>query len=1161
MSPIRAFRKVHPLIYALGILVLLVAVFGIPAPAHARTWVVNSLWDDDDGVCDETHCTLREAINAARSGDIIWIGIASGSPNWVIYLDSELPPITGNNITIDGTSMPPFLGGPSVVLVGDEDIDYGFRLDGNHITIRGFKFSSFWGSGGGAGVVITGNHNVVEGNCFNNSTYGILVNSDENVIRDNYVGVMPWGSASPNDEVGILIDGSENDLENNVIAYNGAEGIAFSTMDNESFNNTFTHNSIYENGGLGIVLGENNGGVDMPYLTDVSLTEVSGEACAGCTVELFLAAPDPTDYGEGQTFIGEGVVGADRTFTIALDESLEECDPVTATVTDTYGDTSEFALNERAGLCMSFEMPPLVEPYLTVNTVDDMDDGVCDEDHCSLREAINYANSHLGRDTISFDIPGPGPHEIILPLEPFPMLTNDQTTIDGTSEPDYAGSPVVWLVNDDSTYGLWVESQRNTIRGLGITGFDFGIRLNGGFNRLEDNVINGNGHGISIHSNHNTLTGNIVGLNAAGDAAVPNVNGINVCGDDQQIGLPGAGNIISGNEFRGLTLRYSFGTEVMGNIIGADASGTTAIPNGAEGIQLRGDATIGGLGAGEGNIIFGNGGNGIYLYDIARDSVIAGNIIAENGGYGIYNDSLDEGFFTITQNSIYDNGELGIETNRADDHIADLDRASMTSVSGTVDCRGCTVEVFQAAPDPTGFGEGRTYLGETTTNVGGAFTFEFSGLAACDELTVTVTDGDGNTSNFSENALVACMRAPGRPMSVFGFAGILVLTIVVVVLGELGPETPPWLVPAVAGGGLLILAVAFGVLWALPGVQLDFGPPSAPPPDPIPWCGEYIDPDGYEPSGQVLIGMDEDPVLTWKPGPDAPEGAQWSVELISHDQQLYTLTTTETSVPLSDFQVEPRAGGRFIWRVRLLSEGEAACRPAENQTLTFENPLMQAVEVLPEIEEDEPAEEEPVEEEPVEEACTPSVTAVMNANCRYGPGSVYDELDYLMEGETADALGRSADWAWWYVRLMDSQQMCWVWDGAVEAECTDQLPVIAAPPTPTPLPPEEDTTPPPTPSPQQPTGGVTLGCSSSTMLIWSTVSDPSGIANYTVEVQRSPDQVNWSGAPGSPVTTTADKTTISVECGWYYRWRVRATDGEGNVGSYSGWATFSITLN
>ena len=40
-----------------------------------------------------------------------------------------------------------------------------------------------------------------------------------------------------------------------------------------------------------------------------------------------------------------------------------------------------------------------------VNVADDLDFGSCDAFHCSLREAIEEANGHLGPDTINFNIP------------------------------------------------------------------------------------------------------------------------------------------------------------------------------------------------------------------------------------------------------------------------------------------------------------------------------------------------------------------------------------------------------------------------------------------------------------------------------------------------------------------------------------------------------------------------------------------------------------------------------------------------------------------------------------------------------------------------------------------------------------------------------------
>ena len=45
----------------------------------------------------------------------------------------------------------------------------------------------------------------------------------------------------------------------------------------------------------------------------------------------------------------------------------------------------------------------------TVNTTDDVDDGVCDATHCSLREAINAANNSTSVVAIKFDIPATDP--------------------------------------------------------------------------------------------------------------------------------------------------------------------------------------------------------------------------------------------------------------------------------------------------------------------------------------------------------------------------------------------------------------------------------------------------------------------------------------------------------------------------------------------------------------------------------------------------------------------------------------------------------------------------------------------------------------------------------------------------------------------------------
>jgi endoglucanase len=112
--------------------------------------------------------------------------------------------------------------------------------------------------------------------------------------------------------------------------------------------------------------------------------------------------------------------------------------------------------------------------------------------------------------------------------------------------------------------------------------------------------------------------------------------------------------------------------------------------------------------------------------------------------------------------------------------------------------------------------------------------------------------------------------------------------------------------------------------------------------------------------------------------------------------------------------------------------------------------------------------------------------------------------------------------------------------------------------TPTPVP---DEAAPPAPSLSSPSNGASVGCVGSVNLDWNGVDDPSGIAEYRLEVQRHSGDNNWQDAPGSPWTGIGSTSrSISVQCGWTYRWRVRAVDGAGNVGAWSSRFTFIVPL-
>ncbi|MBI5284772.1 MAG: hypothetical protein HY874_06725 [Chloroflexi bacterium] len=123
------------------------------------------------------------------------------------------------------------------------------------------------------------------------------------------------------------------------------------------------------------------------------------------------------------------------------------------------------------------------------------------------------------------------------------------------------------------------------------------------------------------------------------------------------------------------------------------------------------------------------------------------------------------------------------------------------------------------------------------------------------------------------------------------------------------------------------------------------------------------------------------------------------------------------------------------------------------------------------------------------------------------------------------------------------------------------------PPTDTPVPPTStatpisDTDPPPAPYTIYPKDGIVISpCpAASVILRWSLPSDPSGIQDFQVNLQKKNGPV-WSTVLLTYVTGLAKDVADLVHCGDAYRWRVRARDGAGNWSSWSAWAEFGMTL-
>ena len=93
--------------------------------------------------------------------------------------------------------------------------------------------------------------------------------------------------------------------------------------------------------------------------------------------------------------------------------------------------------------------------------------------------------------------------------------------------------------------------------------------------------------------------------------------------------------------------------------------------------------------------------------------------------------------------------------------------------------------------------------------------------------------------------------------------------------------------------------------------------------------------------------------------------------------------------------------------------------------------------------------DEPVAILPTPAAGTPTVTASYNTTIRSGPGTNYPVYGAFLGGETAQAVGKSADGQWWAVSVpVAATGQGWVSAAWALVSNADNLPVLPAPPIP-----------------------------------------------------------------------------------------------------------------
>jgi hypothetical protein len=68
-------------------------------------------------------------------------------------------------------------------------------------------------------------------------------------------------------------------------------------------------------------------------------------------------------------------------------------------------------------------------------------------------------------------------------------------------------------------------------------------------------------------------------------------------------------------------------------------------------------------------------------------------------------------------------------------------------------------------------------------------------------------------------------------------------------------------------------------------------------------------------------------------------------------------------------------------------------------------------------------------------------------NCRFGPGTVYELINELHQGQSARVVGTNVSLTWWYIRDPGNPDgFCWVSSSVTEVEgVVEELPVVQAP--------------------------------------------------------------------------------------------------------------------
>jgi len=582
--------------------------------------------------------TLRACLTSPAAGDEILFdpGVFPPSAPKTISILSELPPIYQDNLIIDASNAGVILDGLLAI-----DINGLVIWGAQDVTVKGMQIKNFSIGvliGGGATYsMIGGSHspNVCDRDCnlISGNYLGVLlqnVDTSFNTIRGNFIGTnLTGGEALGNDYAGIVIafdatqnmiggshspgvcDGACNLISGNQVGIQiEGTGSQSNQVEGNFIGTNLNGNSSVSNSIAGIIIwdapGNQVGGARSPGMCDGPCNLISGNVQEGIVIQ-GSEADDNLVLGN---FIGTNISG---------DVPLPNYNGlILADVSGSYiggvglGEGNLISGNDYIGLWITSE-----------DTTDN-----------------DILGNRIGTD-ISGSLAVPNYYGILIQAgignQVGGSVSGAGNLISGNEETgiyvEYVNPPGITIAGNKIGTNLGGTASLSNSNGIELVGG--GGHLIGGTGTLAGNLISGNTNvGIRINtSSVNRFQGNTIGADSSGSVPISNQTGIFIgfgaCNNMVGGSSAGMGNLISGNTNDGVFIQNSnsVGNQVLGNRIGTNRSGTSALPNdyGLVVIEAR-ETIIGGA-------------------DLSTPWVCDGpcNLISGNNEFGIMNQGLPAG--------------------------------------------------------------------------------------------------------------------------------------------------------------------------------------------------------------------------------------------------------------------------------------------------------------------------------------------------------------------------------------------------------------------------------------------------------------------------------------------------------------------------------------